>query len=70
MKSSVLVLGTRSLRVAVEKGIRARESKIKGENRRGGSAAKTKEEAQDRMWLKASAQRMMCLLAFIEQGDS
>ena len=70
LKSDVLVLGTTSLRAAVVKGIRARENKIKGDNRRGGSAARKKEEAQDRMWLKASGLRMMSLLTFIEQGGS
>ena len=70
VKSKVLVLGTPSLRAAVEKGIKARENKIKGDNRRGGSTAAKKEEAQDRMWLKASGQRMMCLLNFVEQGGS
>jgi len=70
VKSSVLVLGTTNLRAAVEKGIKARESKIKGENRRGPSAAKKIVDTQDMMWLKASGQRMMCLLAFVEHGGS
>ena len=70
VKSSVLVLGTPGLRTAVETGIKARENKVKGDNRRGGNVARKKEEAEDRTWLKASGQRMMCLLNFVEQGGS
>lgn len=68
MKSNIEVVGKPSLRAAVEKGIKARETKAKGDNRRGGSAAKKKDEAQDRMWLKMSGQRILCLLACVDQG--
>jgi len=62
---------TPSLRAAVEKGIKAREAKIKGDKRRGArhNAAARKEELADRQWLNASSTRLRSLMKWVEQMD-
>ncbi len=56
------------LEAAVEKGILARENKIKADKRRRENVAKKGEE-QDLFWLKASAQRLRCQIAWMKQND-
>jgi len=54
---------------AVEKGILARESKIKGDKRRKDSGVKNKVEDSDLVWLKASGERLRMLLDWIKKNE-
>ncbi|KAK0107765.1 hypothetical protein ONS96_003560 [Cadophora gregata f. sp. sojae] len=58
---------TQSLKAAVEKGIMARENKIKGDRRRREPEPRNKTEEGELFALKASGQRMRCLLAVLKQ---
>lgn len=55
-----------SLTAAIEKGIKARESKTKGDRRKRDNRALRKEEERDRVWLRASGERLKSLLAGLE----
>ncbi|PVH71154.1 hypothetical protein DL98DRAFT_435703 [Cadophora sp. DSE1049] len=61
---------TQSLKAAVDKGILARENKIKGDRRKKESHARNKAEEGDVFALKASGQRMRCLLALLKQDTA
>jgi hypothetical protein len=54
---------------AIEKGILARENKIKGDRRRKDSGVRTKDEENDQEWLTASGERLRTLLLWVEQND-
>lgn len=56
-----------SLEAAVEKGILARENKIKADKRKRENGIKKGEEG-DLFWLKASAQRLRCQIAWMRQN--
>jgi hypothetical protein len=60
---------TPSLDGAIEKGILARENKIKGDRRRKDSGVRTKDEENDREWLEASGERLRSLLSWVEQSN-
>ncbi|KAG4412312.1 hypothetical protein IFR04_014553 [Cadophora malorum] len=61
---------TLSLKAAVDKGILVRENKIKGDRRKKDSDARNKAEEGDMFTLKASGQRMRCLLAALRRCSS
>ncbi|KAH7397737.1 hypothetical protein BKA64DRAFT_708417 [Cadophora sp. MPI-SDFR-AT-0126] len=61
---------TQSLKTAVDKGILARENKTKGDRRKKESDARNKAEGGDVFALKASGQRMRCLLAALKQDTA
>ena len=58
-----------SLDAAIEKGILARENKIRGDKRRTENGARRKEEESERMWLNASGERLRSLLSLVK-GES
>lgn len=58
---------TPSLDTAVEKGIIARQTKVKGDRRKKENGAKRKDEENDMVCLKASSQRLRSLLFLVEQ---
>lgn len=60
---------TPSLDAAIEKGILARENKIKGDKRRRGARTRTQEEESERLWLTASSRRLRSLLSWVEYND-
>ncbi len=60
---------TPSLDGAIEKGILARENKIKGDKRRKDSGLVTKDEENNREWLRASGERLRSLLSWVEQSN-
>jgi hypothetical protein len=60
---------TPSLDGAIERGILARENKIKGDKRRKDNSIRTKEEENDREWLTASGERLRSLLLWVEQNN-
>lgn len=55
---------TSSLQAAVEKGILARENRVRGDRRRKDVGSRNNEEGL--LWLKASGQRMRSQLAFMK----
>ncbi|KAF8852394.1 hypothetical protein BDZ45DRAFT_599976 [Acephala macrosclerotiorum] len=57
------------LDTAIEDGIKARESKIKGDKKKKDNAARRKDE-NDIMSLRGSGQRLRSLLSWIEQQDN
>jgi hypothetical protein len=59
-----------SLRKAVEKGIKARETKIKREKRRKEVVLMSKEDIMDREWLDASSARLRSLVDLVERRAS
>lgn len=61
-----------TLEGAIERGVLARENKIRGDKRRKDNSARTKEEENDREWLKASGERLRLLLSWVRQngGDT
>ncbi|RDL37236.1 Uncharacterized protein BP5553_04669 [Venustampulla echinocandica] len=61
---------TPDLEEAIEKGIAAREDKIRGDKRRKDTAERRKEEESDRMWLTQSGERLRCLSAWVEQKSA
>lgn len=65
------VVNTPSLVSAIETGIQAREAKAKGDRRmKNGVRGKDADGSDDDMvWLKASAQRLRSLVAWVEQMD-
>jgi len=67
---SVRVYHTPTLDSAIEKGIYARETKIKGDKRRRDKGVSKTEEEADRVWLTASSKRLRNLLAWVEQTAS
>jgi hypothetical protein len=69
LKSSLRVCLSPCLYAAIEKGILARENKIKNEKRRRDNGRRKKEEENDRMWLTASGKRLGSMLAWVEQND-
>ena len=60
---------SRSLKAAIETGILARENKCKNDKRRKENSAK-KKEADDKMWLIASGNRLRSMLAWVEQQNN
>jgi hypothetical protein len=66
---SCRVYHTPSLDAAIEKGILAREIKIKGDKRRRDADARSKDEENSRMWLKASGERLRSLLSWVEERN-
>lgn len=60
---------TPSLVSAVEKGIAARENKVKGDKRRKDINLKSKAEDSDMVWLKSSGERLRMLLVWIEKSQ-
>lgn len=58
-----------SLDTAIEDGIKARESKIKGDKKKKDSATRRKDE-NDIMTLSGSGQRLRSLLSWIKQQDN
>jgi hypothetical protein len=59
---------TLSLESAIERGILARENKSKGDKRRKDGGVRTKDEENDREWLRASGERLRNLLRWVEQN--
>jgi hypothetical protein len=57
-----------SLDAAIEKGILARENKIRGEKRRKENGTKRKEEESERVWLNASGERLRSLLSLVKKN--
>jgi hypothetical protein len=68
LKSGAEIKYTADLKGAVEKGIAARENKIKTDKRRG--AASKKQDEEDKIWLKASEIRLKSLLAMVAARKS
>jgi hypothetical protein len=60
---------TPSLTSAIERGIIARENKSKGDRRRKDNGVRTKDEENDREWLRASGERLRSLLLWVEQNS-
>jgi hypothetical protein len=60
---------TPSLASAIERGIIARENKSKGDRRRKDNGVRTKDEENDREWLRASGERLRSLLLWVEQNS-
>jgi hypothetical protein len=58
-----------TLDAAIEKGILARESKAKNDKRRRDDSAR-KQEDNDRMWLRASGERLRSLLAWVKRQNA
>ncbi|KAH8684708.1 hypothetical protein BGZ60DRAFT_367404 [Tricladium varicosporioides] len=56
-----------NLREAIETGIVARESKIKGDKRRKDTNRRTKQDESDLLWLRASGERLRLLVNWVEQ---
>jgi hypothetical protein len=54
---------------AIKRGILARENKTKGDKRRKDCGMRTKDEENDREWLRASGERLRSLLLWAEQND-
>jgi hypothetical protein len=67
---SVRVYHTPNLDAAIEEGIFARETKIKGDKRRRDRRVLNKDEEKDRAWLIASGKRLRSLVAWVEQSVS
>jgi hypothetical protein len=58
-----------SLDAAIEKGILARENKIRGDKRRKEIGTRHIEEESERVWLNASGERLRSLLALVKEKD-
>lgn len=58
-----------SLDAAIEKGILARENKIRGDKRRKEIGTRHIEEESERVWLSASGERLRSLLALVKEKD-
>ena len=65
--TAATVYHTPCLDAAIEKGILARETKIKSDKRRRENSARKEEEESDRMWLTASGKRLRNMVAWVEQ---
>jgi len=68
LKTENSLRATPELREAVNKGILARESKVKVKSRSGKFASK-KPDQNDMLWLKNSGQRLRTLLDLLEQSN-
>jgi len=64
------VYHTPSLEEAIEKGVQARENKIKNDKRKKENGLKRKEEENDRLWLRASGERLRSLLILVERKNA
>ncbi|KAH6679591.1 hypothetical protein B0J14DRAFT_472888 [Halenospora varia] len=58
---------TPNLEEAIEKGIVARENKIKGDRRKKDANRRTKQDESDLVWLRASGERLRLLMNWVEQ---
>ena len=66
---SCRVYHTPSLDAAIETGILARETKSRGGKKRREAGARSNDEENSRMWLKASGERLRSLLSWVEERN-